>query len=224
MVKILIARPVTKNTMSIVREDGKIIPMSSTPAGFEYEDVPVFGEMSREGLKALTRKTAQGLRTLSFTQTVASMDYTVSCESVIRRFTDVASSGMRIRFTGGSPGYMAPCWWYIRSSPVTVTQLATNNLPSRAEIAWSLTEAVDVTAKAIRLPPPPKPKPSGGSKPVAKKPVRTHRVVPGDTLGAISSRYLGTPSRYVEIFNMNRSLIKNPNIILPGWVLKIPAK
>lgn len=53
-----------------------------------------------------------------------------------------------------------------------------------------------------------------------KKKVRTHKVVRGDTLWAISKKYLGSGTRYPEIAKLNK--IKNPNLIFPGQVFKIP--
>ena len=52
---------------------------------------------------------------------------------------------------------------------------------------------------------------------------KTHTVVKGDSLWVISARLLGSGSRYTEIYELNRSIIKNPNLIFPGQVLKLPA-
>lgn len=63
------------------------------------------------------------------------------------------------------------------------------------------------------------------AKPPVKKPVsapakvRTHRVMPGDTLSKIGKRY-GTT--WQAIYNANRSKIRNPNLIFPGQILTIP--
>lgn len=52
---------------------------------------------------------------------------------------------------------------------------------------------------------------------------KTHKVVRGDTLWAIAKRYLGKGSRYMEIFNLNKDKIKNPNLIYVGQVLTLPS-
>ena len=52
--------------------------------------------------------------------------------------------------------------------------------------------------------------------------VKTHTVVKGDTLWGIASKHLGNGSRYTEIYELNRNIIKNPNLIQIGWVLKLP--
>jgi nucleoid-associated protein YgaU len=51
---------------------------------------------------------------------------------------------------------------------------------------------------------------------------KTHTVVRGDTLWGISARYLGNGARFNEIFELNRNIISNPNLIHIGWVLRIP--
>lgn len=49
-----------------------------------------------------------------------------------------------------------------------------------------------------------------------------HTVVSGDTLSAISQKYLGKASRYMEIFEANKPMLSNPDKIYPGQVLRIP--
>jgi nucleoid-associated protein YgaU len=49
-----------------------------------------------------------------------------------------------------------------------------------------------------------------------------YTVKKGDTLGAIAKAHLGSASRYPEIFEANRPLLEDPNLIYPGQVLRIP--
>ena len=57
----------------------------------------------------------------------------------------------------------------------------------------------------------------------APPPPKTYTVKPGDSLWAIAKRILGDGSRWREIYNANVSVIgKNPNLIYPGQVLRIP--
>ena len=49
-----------------------------------------------------------------------------------------------------------------------------------------------------------------------------HTVEKGDTLWAISSKTLGNGSRYNEIFEANKPMLKHPDKIYPGQVLRIP--
>jgi nucleoid-associated protein YgaU len=51
-----------------------------------------------------------------------------------------------------------------------------------------------------------------------------HTVVKGDTLWKISEKTLGSGARYQEIFEANRPMLKDPDKIYPGQVLRIPAK
>jgi phage tail protein X len=50
-----------------------------------------------------------------------------------------------------------------------------------------------------------------------------HVVQPGDTLWAIAKKYYGNGAQYTKIYNANKSIIKNPNLIYPGQKLVIPA-
>ncbi|WP_294215528.1 phage tail protein [Pseudobutyrivibrio sp.] len=50
----------------------------------------------------------------------------------------------------------------------------------------------------------------------------TYTVVKGDCLWNIAKKYYGKGSQYTKIYNANKSIIKNPNLIYPGQVLTIP--
>lgn len=49
-----------------------------------------------------------------------------------------------------------------------------------------------------------------------------HEVVRGDTLSAISKKYYGKSSLYNKIFEANRDILDNPNLIKVGQKLRIP--
>ncbi len=49
-----------------------------------------------------------------------------------------------------------------------------------------------------------------------------HRVVSGDTLSKIAKQYYGDTSKYPEIFQANQPMLKGPDKIYPGQVLRIP--
>ncbi len=53
---------------------------------------------------------------------------------------------------------------------------------------------------------------------------RLHTVKKGDTLSGIAKSLLGNANRWPEIFNLNRAILSNPDRIIPGQVLVIPAK
>ena len=52
----------------------------------------------------------------------------------------------------------------------------------------------------------------------------THKVVAGDTLSEIASKYLGTHRRYKEVYEFNRDVLKTPNDLRLGMQLKIPVE
>lgn len=52
---------------------------------------------------------------------------------------------------------------------------------------------------------------------------KTYTVKSGDCLWNIAKSLLGSGSRYTEIYNLNKEKIKNPNLIYPGQVLRIPG-
>lgn len=50
-----------------------------------------------------------------------------------------------------------------------------------------------------------------------------YTVKKGDTLSQIAKDFYGDPMRYPEIFEANRPMLKDPDLIYPGQVLRIPA-
>lgn len=52
----------------------------------------------------------------------------------------------------------------------------------------------------------------------------TYKVVKGDSLYKIAKAKLGNGNRWKEIYNLNKNIIKNPNKLQVGWVLKLPKK
>ena len=51
---------------------------------------------------------------------------------------------------------------------------------------------------------------------------RTYTIKKGDTLWAIAKKYYGKGSEYTKIYNANKNIIKNPDLIYPGQKIKIP--
>ncbi len=50
-----------------------------------------------------------------------------------------------------------------------------------------------------------------------------HMVQKGDTLGKIAKKFYGDAMKYPVIFEANKPMLKDPNLIYPGQVLRIPA-
>jgi nucleoid-associated protein YgaU len=55
-------------------------------------------------------------------------------------------------------------------------------------------------------------------------PAQYHTVAKGDTLSAIAKKYYGDASKYPEIFEANKPMLKHPDKIYPGQSLRIPPR
>lgn len=53
-------------------------------------------------------------------------------------------------------------------------------------------------------------------------PAQMYTVVSGDTLGGIAKKFYGKASKYPVIFEANKPMLKDPDKIYPGQVLRIP--
>ena len=49
-----------------------------------------------------------------------------------------------------------------------------------------------------------------------------YTVVRGDSLSKIAKKYYGDPMKYPVIFEANKPMLKDPNLIYPGQVLRVP--
>ena len=59
--------------------------------------------------------------------------------------------------------------------------------------------------------------------PAAAPDAKFYTVVHGDTLSAIAQKMMGNANKYPAIFEANKPMLKDPNKIYPGQVLRIPA-
>jgi len=50
-----------------------------------------------------------------------------------------------------------------------------------------------------------------------------HTVEKGDTLWAIAEKTMGNGTKYTEIFEANKPMLTDPDLIYPGQVLRIPV-
>lgn len=103
------------------------------------------------------------------------------------------------------------------------------NMEAKAKAMQLFNEMVDSenTFNMIDIPAPePKPEPEPAPEPAAEEPpeagARVHEVVSGDTLGAIAQKYYGKAGAYMKIFEANRDILDNPNLIKVGQKLQIP--
>lgn len=63
---------------------------------------------------------------------------------------------------------------------------------------------------------------SGLKVPPPKEKVEYYIIQKGDTLSAIAKRYYNDANKYPRIFDANREVIKNADLIFPGQKIRIP--
>ncbi len=51
---------------------------------------------------------------------------------------------------------------------------------------------------------------------------RTYVVQGGDSLSKIAKKFYGDANSWKRIFEANKDVVKNPDLIQPGWKLRIP--
>ncbi|MCA9794482.1 MAG: peptidoglycan-binding protein LysM [Candidatus Eremiobacteraeota bacterium] len=65
--------------------------------------------------------------------------------------------------------------------------------------------------------------PAGAPEPAEQpKPSKFYTVESGDTLSAIAQKFYGDANQYMKIFEANRPMLSDPNVINPGQQLRIP--
>lgn len=84
-------------------------------------------------------------------------------------------------------------------------------------VSWIEAKEVIITSKAGAAPS----ASNTTSRPTAEQ-SKTYTVKKGDCLWHIAKAFYGNGSDYRTIYNANKDIIKNPNLIYPGQVLKIP--
>lgn len=52
----------------------------------------------------------------------------------------------------------------------------------------------------------------------------TYTVKPGDSLSKIARHFYGDGNKWKAIWEANKDIVKNPDLIHPGQVLKIPQR
>src|SRR6478735_6166927 len=60
------------------------------------------------------------------------------------------------------------------------------------------------------------------AQPAAATNYDTYTVKSGDSLSKIAKNFYGDAMKYNKIYEANKDQISNPDLIQPGWVLKIP--
>jgi nucleoid-associated protein YgaU len=62
----------------------------------------------------------------------------------------------------------------------------------------------------------------GGGSSTAPSAGRTYTVVKGDSLSKIAKQFYGNANQWKRIYEANKDVIKNPDLIYPGQTFKIP--
>lgn len=136
-------------------------------------------------------------------------------DKVVEAITEIKSMKLGVRNLGAQ----------VRGKVVTLTGEA----PSR-EVATKVMQKLDelvspdniVNSITIDKPAPP-PEPEPAAQVDSESPTeRYHLVAAGDTLGHIAQKYYGKASQYMKIFEANRDILDDPNLIKVGQKLKIP--
>ena len=63
---------------------------------------------------------------------------------------------------------------------------------------------------------------SGSSSTAESNTGRTYTVVKGDSLSKIAKQVYGDAQQWTKIFEANRDIIQNPDLIQPGQTLRLP--
>ncbi|MFN8577084.1 MAG: LysM peptidoglycan-binding domain-containing protein [Candidatus Sericytochromatia bacterium] len=50
-----------------------------------------------------------------------------------------------------------------------------------------------------------------------------HKIKRGESLSDVAKKYLGSPNKYMEIFEANKDKLKNPNDLVIGMTIKVPV-
>ncbi len=92
------------------------------------------------------------------------------------------------------------------------------------ELSSRLKDADNVINRIRVEEPVPAPEAAPTPEPAAEEPAaeEIYEVQPGDTLGAIAKRFYGKASLYPKIFEANRDILDDPNMIRVGQKLRIP--
>lgn len=106
---------------------------------------------------------------------------------------------------------------------VTLTGRAPSmEVKARVMDAFNQLIKTDNTLNSIRVEEPAKPAPAPAQAAPPPAQERIHEVVSGDTLGALAKKYYGSAGKYMKIFEANRDILDNPDLIKVGQKLRIP--
>lgn len=97
-------------------------------------------------------------------------------------------------------------------APEPPAEAASDDAPSAESSAGSEADASEAPAEP----------PAEGGDDTSDAPVTSYTVQPGDSLWKIAEAHYGNGTKYQAIFEANRDILDNPDLIRPGQVLKLP--
>lgn len=116
----------------------------------------------------------------------------------------------------------------IADGVATVTGLAVNRAEaSKIVMAVGNTKGITKVDNQMRVPlsslpaPPPAAAPTDEAD-ADEEAVVFYPVEKGETLSGIAKRLYGDPNKYMKIFEANKPMLKDPDKIYPGQVLRVP--
>lgn len=107
---------------------------------------------------------------------------------------------------------------------VVTLEGAAESLDAKNRIMVEFNRMVDTenTLNRIRIPEAPVAQPVQSSTPQKTEEETIYVVQKGDTLSALAQRFYGKASQYMKIFEANRDILSNPDLIKIGQKLRIP--
>jgi nucleoid-associated protein YgaU len=99
-----------------------------------------------------------------------------------------------------------------------------NVVPSGVTIRLPKKEDLIVAAGAPAASPPGGAAGTAGAGGASAVRYTTYTVLPGESLSKVASKVLGTGNRWRELYELNKDVIRNPDIVTAGTVLKVPAR
>lgn len=207
--------------------------------GLSQKSTASFEQHERIGKKPYLEFIAPGLDELTLT-IEANARYRVKPLSVQKKLREYIRKGNAYAFVLGGKR-IGEGRWVLTELSDTYKVIFQNGKPSALSFQITLTECVNPEKRKKNSKKKAKKetkKSSGGktasakaataSKSVKKGGYTSYTVKKGDTLWGLAKRFYGKGSKYTKIYNANKKAekgfnkISNPNLILTGWVIKIP--
>jgi nucleoid-associated protein YgaU len=114
----------------------------------------------------------------------------------------------------------------VQGETVTITGTASDAAEKeKAILVIGNTKGVAKVEDQIQIAPPKAAAAQPAAAPAqAQPPSQFYEVKSGDTLSAIAKQFYGDANRYSAIFEANKPMLKDPDEIYPGQVLRIPQQ